>query len=107
VVARSRAIVGALLSAGVVLAAVILEVVGGQNANSPHPAWAEWAVPLAWPQPLRVLWWVGIAGAAGAYRILLGRAGFPQRKAVTILLVVPFLLFAAGVATDASWATWH
>jgi hypothetical protein len=107
VVARSRSLVLALVCAGLVVAAVILEVVGGQNANSPHPAWAERVVPLAWPQPLRVLWWVGIAGAAGTYRILLGRAGFPQRKAVTILLIVPFLLFAAGVATGADWATWH
>jgi hypothetical protein len=89
-----------------VAGAVILEVVGGLNANSPHPSWAEWVVPLAWPQPLRVVWWVGVAGAAGAYRVLLSRAGFPQRK-VTTLLVVPFLLFAAGVATGADWATWH
>ena len=105
--AASRALVGALLCAAFVLTAVSLEVVGGQNANSPHPAWAEWAVPLAWPQPLRVLWWLAIAGAAAGYRILLGRAGFSPRRPLTVLLVVPFLLFAAGVAMGAGWATWH
>lgn len=104
---RSRSLVAALLCAGMVFGAVVLEVIGGQNANSPHTAWAERVVPLAWPQPVRVLWWVLIAGAAGGYRVFLGRAGFPQRRAVTVLLVLPFLLFAAGVATGADWATWH
>jgi hypothetical protein len=65
VVTRSRYLVGALVCAGVVLAAVSLEVVGGQNANSPHPAWAEWVVPLAWPQALR--------GDGGLVPGLLGR----------------------------------
>lgn len=97
----------AVLCAGFVVAAVLLEVVGGQNANSPHPSWAERVVPLAWPQPVRVLWWLLIAAAAGAYRTLLHRAGFPQRRAVTFVIIVPFVLFAAGIATGAEWATWH
>jgi hypothetical protein len=105
--AASRCLVGALLCAGMVLAAVSLEVVGEQHANSPHPAWAERVVPLAWPASARVLWWMGIAAAAGGYRILLSRAGFPQRRAVTVMFVVPFLLFAAGIARGAPWATWH
>lgn len=104
---QSRAFAGALLCAAFVLAAVTLEVVGGQNANAPHPAWAEWVIPLAWPQPLRVLWWLVIAGAAGGYRILLAEAGFSPRRPVTVLLVAPFLVFAAGIATGAGWATWH
>jgi hypothetical protein len=104
---RGRPFVVATLCAGLVLAAVILEVIGGQNANSPHPGWAELVVPLAWPQPLRVLWWLVVGAAAGAYRILLGRAGFPQRRAVTVITVVPFVVFAAGIATGASWTTWH
>lgn len=99
--------VAALLCAGFVVAAVLLEVIGGQNANSPHPSWAERVVPLAWPQPIRVLWWLLIAAAAGAYRTLLNRAGLTQRRAVTLVIVLPFVLFAAGIATGAEWATWH
>lgn len=55
--------VAALLCAGFVAAAVLLEVIGGQNANSPDPSWAERVVPLGWPQPVRVLWWLLIAAA--------------------------------------------
>ena len=104
---RGRPLIGALLCAGLVLAAVILEVIGGQNANSGYPAWAELVVPLAWPQPVRVVWWLLIAAAAGGYRIFLGRAGFPQRRAATVLTVVPFALFATGVAAGTGWTTWH
>lgn len=104
---RGRALVGALLCAGLVVAAVVLEVVGGQYANSPHAAWTEWVVPLAWPQPARVVWWLVIAAAAGAYRFLLSRAGVPLRRAVTVLTVAPFVLFAAGVAAGSEWTTWH
>lgn len=107
VLARRNALVGAALSGGFVLVAVAFEVVGGLGANSPAPAWAERVVPLAWPQPARVGWWLAVAGAAAAFRVLLGRAGFPQRRAVTVISVVPFLLFAFGVATGADWATWH
>ena len=97
----------ALLCAGFVLAAVLLEVIGSQNANSQYPSWTEWVVPLAWPQPVRALWWLLIAAAAAAYRVLLDRAGLAQRRVVTVVIVVPFVLFAAGVAAGAEWATWH
>jgi hypothetical protein len=86
---------------------VALEVVSGLNANSPVPAWAEQATPLAWPQPARVAWWLTVAGAMYAFRFLLGRAGMPQRRLVVVLSVAPFVLFAAGVAAGADWATWH
>lgn len=104
---RGRLFGAALLCAGFVLAAVLLEVIGGQNANSPHPSWAERVVPLAWSQPVRVLWWLLIAAAAAAYRVLLDRAGLPRRRVVTVVIVVPFVLFAAGVAAGAEWTTWH
>lgn len=98
---------GALAAAGFVAFAFALEVMGGLGANSPAPAWADRVVPLAWPQGLRVVWWLVVAGAAGAYRLLLARAGFRQRRFVVVLTVVPFLVFAAGVAAGAPWATWH
>jgi hypothetical protein len=95
------------VAGGFVLFAVALEVVSGLNANSPVPAWAEKVAPLAWPQPARVAWWLMVAGAMYAFRSLLGRAGMPQRRLVVVLSVVPFVLFAAGVAAGADWATWH
>lgn len=96
----------ALLAGAFVLVAVALEVLAGMGANSPVPAWSE-AVPLAWPPPARVAWWVAVAGAAGAYRWFLARAGVPQRRAVTVVTVAPFLVFATGIALGADWATWH
>lgn len=97
----------AVLAGGFVLLAVALEVVGGLGANSPVPAWAERVVPLAWPQPARVVWWLGVAGAAATFRVMLGRAGIPPRRGVTLLTVAPFVVFAVGVATGTDWATWH
>ncbi|MGH9039975.1 MAG: hypothetical protein ACRDZ3_07080 [Acidimicrobiia bacterium] len=102
-----RPALGALLAGAFVLVAVGLEVVSGLNANSPVPAWAEKVAPLAWPQPARVAWWLVVAGAAAAFRLLLGRAGIPQRRFVLVVSVAPFLVFAAGVAVGADWATWH
>jgi hypothetical protein len=43
--------------------AVVSEVVSGVAANSPVPSWAEEVVPLAWSQPLRVVWWLAVAAA--------------------------------------------
>ena len=104
---RGRPLVGALLAGGFVAFAVVLEVVSGLNANSPVPAWADQVAPLAWPPPARVAWWLTVAGAMSAFRFLLGRAGMPQRRPVVVLSVAPFVLFAAGVAAGADWATWH
>ncbi len=63
--------------------------------------------PIGWPQAVRVAWWLTVALAAFGYRTYLGRAGFRTRRPVTALVVVPFVIFAAGVANGASWATWH
>lgn len=93
-------------SALFVIVAVVLEVLGGSYANSPLPAWAEF-VPLAWPQAARVVWWLGVAAAAGAFRLGLHRIGIRQRPLVVIASVAPFLAFAFGVSQGASWSTWH
>lgn len=93
-------------SAGFVLLAVALELLAGSFANSPVPGWAE-LVPLAWPRPLRVLWWTTVAVAAAGFRLGLHRLGFRQRAPVVLASVVPFVAFAAGVAAGAGWATWH
>ena len=104
---QRRPLAGALVTGGFVLFAVALEVVSGLNTNSPVPAWAARVVPLAWPQPARVAWWLTVAGAMYAFRFLLGRAGMPQRRLVVVMSVAPFVLFAAGIAASADWATWH
>lgn len=104
---HGHALVGAALAGAFVLLAVVLEVVGGMGANSPVPAWAQWVFPLAWPEPVRVVWWLGVAGVAAVFRLMLSRAGVRQRRSVVVLSVAPFVVFAAGIATGAEWATWH
>lgn len=105
---RSTARLGfaALGCATLVVVALVLEVLAGTAANSAVPAWARY-VPLAWPQPLRALWWLAVAGAALGFRVALHRLGFRQRRAVVVASVVPFVVFAAGIAAGADWATWH
>jgi hypothetical protein len=93
-------------SAAVVLGAVSLEVLAGQAANSPVSRWAA-LVPLTWPQPARVAWWLGIAGAAAGYRWSLRQVGLPARAVADVITVAPFVAFAAGIALGASWSTWH
>ncbi len=93
-------------SALFVIVAVVLEVIGGSYANSPLPAWAE-IVPIAWPQAARVAWWSGVAVAAGLFRLGLHRLGIRQRPVVVLASVLPFVAFAAGIASGAGWSTWH
>ncbi len=88
------------------MSAVVLEVVSSGYANSTVPGWAHW-VPLAWPQPLRVVWWLLVAAAAGGFRWSLGRVGLRPSRVVTALTVGPFVVFAAGIGVGADWATWH
>lgn len=95
-----------LFSAVFVLVAVFLEVLGGSYANSPLPPWAQ-VVPLSWPQGVRVLWWLGVAAAAAGFRLGLHRLGIRQRPLIVIASIAPFLAFAAGIASGASWSTWH
>lgn len=90
-----------------VLGAIGLEVAAGMAASSPVPAWAARLVPLAWPRPLRVLWWLAVAAAAFGYRSASRELGLRPRPVFTVLIVAPFLVFAAAVAAGAGWATWH
>lgn len=94
------------LSALFVIAAVILEVAGGVNANSPVPSWAEIA-PITWPAAARTGWWLLVAVAAATFRLALHRMGLRQRPWVVVASVAPFLIFAGGVGAGADWATWH
>lgn len=89
-----------------VVVAVVLEVLGGSFANSPVPEWAH-VVPITWPSGLRVVWWVAVAAAAGTFRLALHRLGMRQRPVVVAASVIPFLVFAGGIAAGAHWATWH
>lgn len=96
----------ALTGLVITMGAVTLEVVSSSYANSSVPGWAEW-VPLAWPQALRVLWWLVVAASAGVFRWTLGRLGLHPNRLVTALTVAPFVAFAMGIAVGADWATWH
>ncbi len=86
--------------------AIALEVIASRYANSQVPGWAKW-VPLAWPAPLRVLWWLAVATAAGAFRWSLPHLGLRPTRVGTALTVGPFVALAVGVAIGADWATWH
>lgn len=90
-----------------VAAAIGLEVLGGQYANSEVPSWAETLVPIAWPGPLRVAWWLAVSAAAFGYRAAESRAGIRRHPVTVGLSIAPFAIFAVGVAFEAPWATWH
>lgn len=102
-----RAALVAAVSAAAVLFAVALEVLAGSAANSTVPSWATWVVPLAWPQYVRVVWWLAVAVAALAFRLSLRRLGLRQRSWLVVVSVAPFVIFATGIAFSADWATWH
>lgn len=104
---RGGPLLGALLAAAFVVIAVAAEIFSSRYANSPVPGWAYRISPLAWPQPARVVWWLAVAGAMVAFRVLLGRAGLPQRRLVVVISAAPFVIFAAGIAVGAEWSTWH
>lgn len=89
-----------------VFLAVGLEVLGGQYSNS-QVSGAEWLVPLAWPQAARVVWWLAVAGAAAAFRHAERRAGIRRHPLLIAASVVPFVVFAVGIAAGASFSTWH
>lgn len=93
-------------SALFVILAVVLEVLGGSHANSPLPSWAEF-VPLSWPPVARVFWWLGVAASAAGFRLGLHRLGIAQRPLIVLASILPFLAFAVGIASGASWSTWH
>ena len=96
-------LIGSLLF---VTTAIVLEVLAGEGAASSTSA-AAWFVPLTWPQPVRVGWWLTVATAAAAFRTSLRHLGLPARRSADVATVTPFLLFAGGIAFGADWATWH
>lgn len=102
-----RLIAIAVGCAVVVLGAVLVEMVAGAAAVSVEPSWEQRVVPLAWPQPWRVVWWLAIAGAAATHRLLLDRVDGRQRRWLIALHAAPFVVFAGGVAVGAQWATFH
>ncbi len=87
--------------------AVALELGAAQFANSRVPALAETLTPLAWPQAARALWWLAVAAAATVFRYGEWRAGVARSRLVVAASVVPFFVFALGVALGAEFATWH
>lgn len=97
----------AIPAMGFVFLAVALEFIGGQYANSRVPDAAEWLVPLAWPQAARVVWWLGVASAAAAFRYAERQAGIRRHPLVILASVAPFAIFAVGIAVGASFSTWH
>lgn len=105
--AQRKLVLAAVAGFLLVVGAVALEVLAGMSANSPVPVWAERVVPLAWPAPARVAWWLGVAGAALVFRVALHRLGFRQHRVVVLLSVAPFVAFAIGIGLGADWATWH
>jgi len=98
---------GSVACAVFVLAAVAVEVVSGQAANSPGPAGVGRLVPLGWPAAARVAWWLLVAAAAAGHRVLLDRLDGRRRWMVPFLLAAPFMVFAGGIGAGASWSTWH
>ena len=90
----------------IVLAAITSEALAGHWANSAGPGWGS-LVPLAWPRAARVAWWCAVAIAAGGFRLALVRLGIRQHALAVAASVLPFVVFAGGIAAGASWATWH
>jgi hypothetical protein len=101
---RLAASVGCAL---LVLGAVALELLSGQAANSPDDAVLQPFVPLSWPQPARVLWWLTIAGAAACHRLFLDTGTGLRRQLVALAAAAPFAVFAAGIAFSTGWSAWH
>ena len=104
--ASGHRLAAAMGCAALILLAVALELVSGQAANSPEDAWWGSFVPLGWPRPVRVGWWVLIAAAA-AHRLLLDERSGWRRRLLAAVAATPFAVFATGVALGTSWSTWH
>lgn len=103
-----RVVIAAIGLALLVIGSVLLEMVAGAAApGNFETSWVDRLVPLTWPQPVRVLWWLVIAGAAGTHRYLLDRLAGRRRWWLPALYGAPFVAFAAGIAAGAQWATFH
>jgi hypothetical protein len=102
-----RRLLLSLALAAAVLLAVALEGLSGQAANSPGEAAYAPYVPLGWPQPVRALWWLAVGGAAASHRLLLDTRPGRRRLLLAAVAALPFVVFAGGVAAEASWTAWH
>ena len=102
-----RRLLAALGCAAFVLGAVLVEMVSGQAANTPSAARYEALVPLGWPAPLRVGWWLVVAAAAVNYRRLLHPSARRRERALRAGAALPFGTYDVGIAVGADWATWH
>lgn len=102
-----RRVLAALGCGAFVIGAVLLEMLSGQGANSPITSRFESAVPLGWPAPLRVLWWLAVAAAAVAHRALLHPSRNLRNRVLATAVASPFVAFAVGIGVGADWATWH
>lgn len=97
----------ALAGGAVTMLAVVLEFLGSLLGDSPSTGYPGWLVPIGWPTPVRVGWWlVATMGAVAASRGTAYATGRP-RPLRTVVVASPFLVFAVGIATGATWATWH
>lgn len=90
-----------------VFVAVALEVLGGQYSNSQVSSITNWVVPLGWPQAARVVWWLTVAAAAATFRYAERTAGIRRNPILIVASVLPFVIFAIGIALGASFSTWH
>lgn len=97
----------ALVGAGLALLVLALEFLGSFLGDAPASDYPGWLVPIAWPTPVRVLWW--LMGSAGAFATSRGLDHVTGRRRLLrgLLVASPFVIFAIGIATGAEWATWH
>ena len=98
----------AFACAGFVLLAVVVEFTVSQNAGAVAPRGFSRFAPAAWPDPLRVAWWLAVAAAAGGYRVFADLiANRAPRWALAAVSAAPFAIFAFGIAFGSSWATYY
>lgn len=99
---------GWALAAGLVpLAALVLEYAGSVLGSGPSSWYPGWLVAVAWPQPVRIVWW--LAAAAGAWALTRGLAHANGRRGwlLSVVVTAPFAVFAVGIAAGTQWTAWH
>lgn len=98
----------AYLCALVVLVAIVLEFIGGRGGPSVADGGATSLSPATWSDPARMLEWLVVAAAAGAYRAIADWVAHrPIRWWLAAVSALPFLVWAFGIATDQDWATFR
>lgn len=91
-----------------VMIAVVAEFIGGRGGPALSTHHGRSISPSTWPDAARVIWWLLVASAAGAYRAL---ADWVERRRPRLWLAaltgLPFFAFAVGIATNSSWASFR